>query len=126
MKWIISDEDIAILAGLVSESKSGTLKAALKKALGEIENEKIVSEGVCIAIDKLSILNLEQITKRSKDPKTQDLKTNFYLSSDDKRSLSNYFNQILLSLGCDKKISPSQCEELETFEDCTTLILDQL
>lgn len=121
----LSDADISLLDELISTSTT-SLKTAFKKAKAATDNEVIVHERVCIAVDKLSVLSLDEVTAKSNNPKTQNLKLHFFLSLEDKRSLAPYFIQILQMLGSKNIVSPAECEALKVFEDCCKLILKRI
>ena len=122
----LSDADINVLEQFISTSGSNTLKSAFKKAQAAIDNEVIIHQRVCSAVDNLSVLNLDEVIAKSNNPKTQNLRLHYFLSTEDKRSLTAYFNQILKMLGSENIVTPTECEGLKMFEDCCKLILKRL
>ena len=88
---------------------------------GEDLNKWVMSQ-VIEALSDLSGIDANKITndQRKRD---QDLELDLGLNRFYKRSLKGYFDNILEEMGSSEVIQASQCETLETINDCTNLLM---
>ncbi|WP_131694665.1 hypothetical protein [Dyadobacter tibetensis] len=112
----LSDAEVKLLLSLIKDTDLEGLKTALNTLAGRADQEAYIRQQVYQALSDLSGYQQEAFNDSS------DLKADLGLSNYHKRSLKNYFQNTIESLGSKEVIAVKECETLTKVIDCLNLV----
>jgi hypothetical protein len=118
----LNDDDFAQINDFVLQSDSETLKTEFEKAVGLLNDNDHILQGVCKALADLSGKPLSEIQDIAASADHQDLTTDVKLTALQIDQLKGYFQDIADALHYKGTITIEECRNLSTISDCVKLI----
>lgn len=121
----LSDDELRELEKLIKVYGSKKLNNAVLIATDKLEKSSYIKHKVCAAISILNGMPYDEVLAAAETKDLQNLSAHLKLSFYHKQSLKNPLQKVVNDLEFPGKITVNECGNLETIDNCISLIVSK-